>query len=272
MRRSRTAIVLAMAGGFAVSFSAWAEPGGNGGGKKGGQGGGESSLRLCADFNDPDAAASYIDEDAGGQYCDGTDGEILIADGLKFSTSTRNPAERTVTVSFQGGSCDVTRDADFAGWTVYDQLSTFFANAQSTEFVAPGGCAPGDPFDASFDPASLECLQSTGTQLPVGEMRQGETRYTSMRVNLTEPGAKKAGNVMVLTFAEDLGPNTCAIGADALPLAIACTAEESEACSEWHLRSFRACAFDYDTSRGGGWVWAGSACPVSTDMTFTVKP
>jgi len=253
--------------------------GGDGGGKGGGQGGGESSLRLCASFNERGPEINYIDQDAALAYCDGTDGEILIDTGLKFSTSTRNTEDRRVSVYFQGSSCGTTRaDGSFDGLTINQQLNTFFANAQSTEYEAVGGCAPVDPFGGSFGPEdvdSLACLSDTGVQLPVREMRESDgTRYMSMRVNLTDPNAesKKGGNLLVLTFAEDLGQNICDIGASALPVAIACTAEDGESCSEWHFKAFRACAFDYDTGQGGNWRFGGNSCPVGTDITFTVKP
>jgi hypothetical protein len=248
-------------------------------GNGGGQGGGGSSLRLCADFNGRGPELNYIDEDAALTYCDGRDGEILIDTGLKFSTSTRNREDRRVNVYFQGSSCGTTRaDGNFDGLTINKDLNTFFANALSTEYEAAGGCAPVDPFGGSFGPEdvdSLACLSDTGIQLPVGEIRESDgTRYMSMRVNLTDPdaGPKKGGNLLVLTFAEDLGRNACDIGAAALPVAIACTAEDGERCSEWRLKAFRACAFDYDTSQGGNWRFGGNGCPVGTDITFTIKP
>jgi hypothetical protein len=285
MRTSRFLSAAIFIGGLAISFSAWAPPGGNGGGggKKGGNGGETPDLRLCADFNEFDRTQNYIDEDGSATYCDGTDGEILIDQGLKFSTSTRNPAERRVSVYFQGSSCATTRDDGTFDSFEIDRLlqeqglDTFFANALSTEFE---GCDPGDPFDPEFNPDSLLCLSSNGTQLPVGDMRESDgTRYMSMRVNLTDPNLspKKGGNLLVLTYAEDLGPNDCPTGETAgldkaaLPVAIACTAESGDACSEWRLKAFRACAFDYDVTKGGNWQFGGSGCPVSTDITFTVK-
>ena len=128
-----------------------------------------------------------------------------------------------------------------------------------------------------FNADSLNCLRSNSIQLLVGEMRQSEgTRYMSMRLNLTEPGVgvKKSDIAMVLLFAENLGQNECRIeDEDALPVAIKCTAEdENGACNAWDWRAFRACALDYDSSRGGSWVWAASTCSVSTDISFTVKP
>lgn len=235
-------------------------------------GGGGSSIRLDAIFNDPDASANFIDEDGGGQYRDGEDGEILIAEGLKFSTVTRNPNDRRVAVTFQGNYCEIRR-LGFDGFSLSGKLmNAFFANALSTEF---DGCDPGDPFDPEFDnPDLLSCLSSNGTQLAVGKMLLDETRFMSMRVNLTEPGVslKKSDIAMVLTFAEDLGQNDCGIE-DALPVAIKCTDDDvSGACTAWDFKAFRACAFDYEPSHGGNWVWAASACQVSTDISFTLKP
>ena len=286
MRISKLVAAAALIGGLTISFSAWAPPGGNDKGKKGGQGGGDSALRLCADF--ADQPAPYINSDGNVsaitpfQYCDGHDGEILTDEGLKLSTTTRNTADRTVRVNFNSAYCTTVLNPVNDPLVVSGEELDAFFGWQNTEFAPSASCGPGepnDPFATGFDVNSLECLESTGNRLPVQDLTVADgTKYQAWRVNLTHPtiSLKKGGTALIMVFGGAFGSNQCPSDDGGLPMAIQCTAMDGEGadakCESWHVKTFRACVFDYNTDRGGNWNAAYQGCPINTDITFTVKP
>ena len=279
MRISKLVAAAALIGGLTISFSAWAPPGGNDKGKKGGQGGGETALRLCATFDDSQPDPSIISDD-GSQYCDGSDGEILTDEGLKLSTTTRNTADRTVKVYFQSDYCETTLSpVNVLPLEVNEDLDAFFG-WQNAEFIAPTACEPDDPFGGGeFNAHSLECLVNSEQRLSVQDLTVADgTKYQAWRVDLTHPtiSLKKGGTALIMVFGGVFGPDQCPSNDGGLPMAIQCTAMDGEGadakCESWHVKTFRACVFDYNTDRGGNWNAAYQGCPINTDITFTVKP
>ncbi len=284
MRTSRFLSAAIFIGGLAISFSAWAPPGGNNG--KGGQGGGESELRLCADF--ASSTAPYTNSDGESseitpfQYCDGFDGEILMGDDfLKLSTTTRNPAERTVRVMINSADCTTAdpvlnpdgspRLMDLSG----NDLDAFFGWAQNQ--YGPASCVTGDPFADEFNPDNLQCLGDLERRNALMELTEDDgTVYQAWQMRLAHPdlSLKRAPeSAFVFQFAGGLGPDQCS-SPHGLPVAIRCTLDTNGVndCEGYQLKTFRACVADYDANKGGNWHQAYAGCEMNAEITFTRKP
>jgi len=287
-----------------------------------GGGGGDpnsgSAIRLCVDFDHDvrDAAAcgptpcpaSVVSDGETSsigpyQYCDGEDGEHLIdGAGFKVSTTTRNMANRVISFAFTASQASGAphcagllpgsgpeRDVDFDPTDPNDPLDpdsdlmdVFFGWA-GTEYIAPAGCNPADPFaNASFDGSydhntELACLEPSPTDswLELRSMTTGQTRFRAWEMRTADRDSKNPKQSPEHWFRVRFGGDQCPSvdgNPGTLPIAVRCLSDGAEGCEAWRVRTFRGCVQDYSISNGGNWNDAFNGCDINTELHLVVKP